>query len=120
MNPPWGPLPAPCDDELLGSYLVRCALRHGSSPTRFCSFHLRGIEVWTRAIDRSATDDLLTRIAIGSALPIARVRKMTLKSLQELMPGAALPAEAPGMTTLGSTIETDTVMACVVVRIAYR
>lgn len=99
MKSSWGPVPKPVDDELLSSFLVRCALARGSSPTRFCSFHLPGIEVWSCDIDRSASDSLLEQVATGAGLSVERVEQMSLRTIE----GVGMPRSAigRGLTTLG-------------------
>ncbi len=74
------PLPVePQEDELLSSFLVRAAQRHGLSPYRFCAFHLPGVPVWNRDIDRSASKELIAAVAVKAGLSPLRVAQMTLR-----------------------------------------
>lgn len=79
----WPAPPAPGADELLSSYLSRVALRYGMTPTRFCAYHVGHTNVWTRDVDRSATDALCQAIATMSALPIERVQAMTMREVAQ-------------------------------------
>lgn len=77
------PLPVePYEDELLSSFLVRAAQRHGLSPYRFCAFHFPGVPVWNRDIDRSASDALLAAVAFKAGLSPTRVAQMTLSGAE--------------------------------------
>lgn len=78
-------LPKPVDDELLSSYLARCAGRYGMSAYRFRSFHLPGFPTWTRDIDRSAPRPLLRAIAAKTGLASARVASMTLGGVESIV-----------------------------------
>lgn len=77
---PWPYRPAPATDELLSSYLVRCAGRYGMPASRFCAFHFPGFQVWTRDVDRSATRPLLDAVAVATGLSHAQVIRMTLRA----------------------------------------
>lgn len=79
----------PANDEVLSSYLVRRAHRHGLSPHRFVRRQFAGAEVWTRDIDSSLGVDLLSKIASSLSLGEATVRSMTLYGLV----GASSPAD---------------------------
>lgn len=74
--------PEPADEELLSSYLTRCAGRHGMSVYRFRAFHFPAFRVWTRDIDRSAPRQLLRAIATDTGLTLARVTAMTLRGTE--------------------------------------
>ncbi len=106
MAVPWLVRFEPIPGEILSGYLVRCAHSNGMTPYRFTSFHCRGIPVWNRDIDRSATDALIEQVSQGSGVSIDRVVDMTLRSLS-LLPGvpdtthAASLAIAPWINALG-------------------
>lgn len=74
--------PVPSDDELLTSYLTRTACRHGVGAYRYCSYFLRGIPIWNRDFDRSASDYAVRRIANLFELEDSRVREMTLREYE--------------------------------------
>ncbi len=96
------PLPlAPHEDELLSSFLVRAAHRHGLSPYRFCAFHFPGMPVWNRDIDRSASNKLLAAIAAKAGLSPEQVVQMTLRSAEAKLGGGAANGPAPWINTVG-------------------
>lgn len=96
------PLPlAPQEDELLSSFLVRSAHRHGLSPYRFCAFHFPDVPVWNRDIDRSASNELLAAIATKAGLSLGRVVQMTLRSVEARLGQEAVRGPALWINTLG-------------------
>ncbi|NIJ78578.1 hypothetical protein FHT08_003712 [Xanthomonas campestris] len=96
------PLPLePHEDELLSSFLVRSAHRHGLSPYRFCAFHFPGAAVWNRDIDRSASDALLAAIAVKAGITPARVMQMTLRSLEGSLGKDLARGSAPWINRVG-------------------
>lgn len=70
----------PVADELLSSYLSRCARIHGMRPTTFAAFHLGSQQVWSRDLDRSASPVLMQTIADLAGLPLARIQTMTMQA----------------------------------------
>ncbi|MBX3726190.1 MAG: TniQ family protein [Xanthomonadales bacterium] len=96
------PLPIePQEDELLSSFLVRAAQRHGLAPYRFCAFHFPSIPIWNRDIDRSASDTLLAAIAVKSGLALARVVQMTLRGAEAGLRGGVTRGPAPWINRIG-------------------
>ncbi len=96
------PLPlAPHEDELLSSFLVRVAHRHGLSPYRFCAFHFPGVPVWNRDIDRSASNEFLEAVATKAGLSLERVVQMTLCSVGARLGQGAARGPAPWINTVG-------------------
>lgn len=63
-QPLWAFKAEPLDDELLSSYLIRAAHRHGLSPYRFCAYYFPGIPIWNRDIDRSASPLFIKNLAL--------------------------------------------------------
>ncbi|MEQ7328398.1 TniQ family protein [Xanthomonas campestris pv. campestris] len=96
------PLPLePHEDELLSSFLVRSAHRHGLSPYRFCAFHFPGASVWNRDIDYSASDALLAAIAVKAGLTPARVMQMKLRSVEGRLEKGLARGSAPWINRVG-------------------
>lgn len=75
---PWTFRVAAKSDELLSSYLARVAYAHGATPYRFYSFHLPCRAIWSRDIDRSASEQLISDIAKLSSLEPHQILSMTL------------------------------------------
>ncbi len=73
---------APIDGELLSSFLIRNAHAHGSSAYRFFSYHLPGVPLWYRDLDRSVSDPVLTRLADFTGMSVDRLISMTLRSYE--------------------------------------
>lgn len=82
MSNGWPFVPAPLNDELLSSFLVRNAHAHGSSAYRFFSYHLPGVPLWYRDLDRSVPDSALSQIADFAGMSLDRVMSMTLRSYE--------------------------------------
>ena len=79
---------APYSDELLSSWLLRTIKSYGSEPHTFCAIAFPGVEVWTRDIDRSASDDLLTTIDRLCAFPPGTAESMTLRDFERRIDGS--------------------------------
>ena len=94
----WFPVP-PIADELLSSYISRCARIHGMSITVFCAVHLQKYEVWTRDIDRSASPALLKAVAELASLPLERVEEMTLRHWESVLNPASKHVGGPGVAS---------------------
>jgi len=96
------PLPvAPQEDELLSSFLVRAAQRHGLSPYRFCAFHFPGVAIWNRDIDRSASDALISAVAVKAGLSPTCVAQMTLRGAEAGLGRGAARSWAPWINQVG-------------------
>lgn len=96
------PLPVePYEDELLSSFLVRAAQRHGLSPYRFCAFHFPDVPVWNRDIDRSASDALLAAIAVKAGLSPTRVAQMTLRGAEARLSRGVASGSASWINRVG-------------------
>jgi len=71
--------------ELLSSFLVRLAARLGVTPHRLqCQFGKR-FEIWTRDVDRSASDALVAAIAKRCDVSDKVVEAMTLRHYEHLL-----------------------------------
>lgn len=108
MSATWRLAPAPSEDELLSSFLVRVAHAHGTGAYRFFSYHLSKIPIWNRDIDRNVSNSTLERIALMSGLSFDHVNDMTLRSYalrpwsrQTLLENAASCAISPWINAIG-------------------
>lgn len=97
----WGVRPEPAEDELLSSYLVRCAGLHGMSAHRFCAFHFPRFEIWTRDIDRSAPKEFVNALASSTGIPLESVRRMTLQDPERLVSSRRRRGTAAWINALG-------------------
>jgi hypothetical protein len=79
----WLPI-LPDHDELLSSFLSRCARVHGMRPTVFCAFHLHPHAVWNRDVDRSASPALMKAIADNAHVQPQDIEAMTLRSWESV------------------------------------
>lgn len=101
----WLPI-QPDPDELLSSFLSRCARVHGMRPTVFCAFHLHPHPVWNRDIDRSASPALMEAIADNAHVQPHDIEALTLRSW-ECITHPVSPCRigssgmAPWITTVG-------------------
>lgn len=75
----WIPV-LPVHEELLSSFLSRCARVHGMRPTVFCAFHLHPHAVWNRDVDRNASQALMKAVADKAHLQPQDIASMTLRS----------------------------------------
>lgn len=101
VQPPWAWCGAPHPGELLSSFLIRVAWRHGSSPTRFCALHFPGIPIWNRDIDRSASPHLIHAVAVKSGRTIEQVRQMTLQETRRNVSGCSAGGVVPWILPIG-------------------
>lgn len=83
-NTAWPIAVQPKTNELLSSFLVRVAHAHGLAPTRFCYYHFPNDSVWNRDIDQNANLNFIKRVSTKAALPLERVKAMTLTGLPAL------------------------------------
>ncbi len=97
----WSFSPKPIDGELLGSYLVRGAGLYGVPPDRFCAFHFPEFRIWTRDIDRSATEPFLNALSEKAGLPPERVERMTLRDWGPLVSSRRHRGAASWINALG-------------------
>lgn len=96
------PLPVePLEDELLSSFLVRAAQRHGLSPYRFCAFHFPGVPVWNRDIDCSPSDALIAAVAVKAGLSPVRVAQMTLRGAKASLSKSVVRGSASWINRVG-------------------
>ena len=75
------PLPAPLQDEILSSWIIRSALSHGTDPMGWSYGLWQDWRGWTRDIDREMPREILGKIARAGEMSIERIRSMTLKPL---------------------------------------
>ncbi len=85
----------PLPDELLSSWLVRLSNNHGLNVHTFCNILWKGINVWNRDIDRSASDELLTSLASKTNCTYAEIKSTTLDSYS----GNLFLSHSPNTTT---------------------
>lgn len=96
----------PDQDELLSSFLSRCARVHGMRPTVFCAFHLHPHAVWNRDVDRSASPALMEAIAHNAHVPPHDIEALTLRSWERIthpVPQCRIGSSgmAPWITSVG-------------------
>lgn len=72
----------PKPDELFSSWLFRLADGNFTKAHTFCRFHLPGFNIWTRDIDKLATDDLLNRLSFLTQIDFERLYQTTLRSYE--------------------------------------
>ena len=71
--------------EVLSSLIIRLARNHVSTPHELCTLLWPDFQFWTRDIDRSASDELLSAIAETTGLGIDALRQSTLRGLVHSM-----------------------------------
>lgn len=80
-----GLIPHPQVDETLSSFILRLARNQSAIPHELCSLIWPGLQFWPRDIDRTASDELIKRVAMVTGLPILGVKAMTLHGLVDGM-----------------------------------
>lgn len=78
----WPAHPKPQEDELLSSWLVRLARANGLKLHTFCDIAWPHKAIWTRDIDKSADEEVLTILADKTATPLNLVYKTVLKAYE--------------------------------------
>lgn len=79
--------PVPFDDELLSSFLARATAISGVSLHTFCVRIAGQIPVWTRDIDRTAPEQLLTQVASRLLLDRDQLCRLTLHNEERILSG---------------------------------
>jgi hypothetical protein len=81
----WPLVPPLLADEVLSSWLCRCALALGTDPVRFAAALWPGSRTWSRDFDRDPGDAQLLTLAGSSGLPLADLEHAALGSTLALM-----------------------------------
>ncbi|NHZ83670.1 hypothetical protein F2P44_31045 [Massilia sp. CCM 8695] len=74
-------LPGLVENELLSSYLGRCAAMRGTSLYRFSKACSPDWPAWSRDLDRACGDVVLNQIAICTGVSAGRLREATLEAV---------------------------------------
>ncbi len=78
-KPQWVAHPHPRRGEILSSWLSRCAFANGLSGHCFTQRAFSGVPIWTRDIDRFATESLLAEASDQSRIKLRNLRKSVLR-----------------------------------------
>lgn len=76
------------EDELLSSWLIRCAYNHLTAPTSFTNMHFSEYSknvIWQRDLDVWAPDSFLYRLSFKSGIDILRLKKATIRSFEGVL-----------------------------------
>lgn len=99
----WPVHPAPRDDELLSSWMVRLAHGNGFKVQAFYAAELgRDAALWNRDIDRCARDDLVERLAARTGRAPDEVERLTLRSLEGYLAEDLRVQKPPWVLSLGA------------------
>lgn len=79
------------DDETLSSLLLRLAYNHSATSHELCVHLWPTDQFWTRDIDRTIADMVLSRIARATSIPYSQLEQATLRGLIEKMGLAPYP-----------------------------
>lgn len=78
----WPARTGPREDELLSSWLVRLAMRHGLKLHTFCSMAWPKKSIWNRDPDKSADEELITVLSARTGCPVERAGAATLAAYE--------------------------------------
>ena len=74
----WAPAPSLQPDEILSSWLCRCAMSLGTDPLRFTGALWPGDRVWSGDLDRDPGNERLRTLATASGFPNADIERASL------------------------------------------
>lgn len=102
ISDPWLVHPKAQPDELLSSWLIRIAARQGRKLHNFCHSNWPGLQIWTRDIDSSAPETLLSRLSEKTYTPSNNVNKTCLKTHEGVLyPTLTVRGITPHLTPIG-------------------
>lgn len=84
----WPLVPALLDDEVISSWLVRCALAQGCEPTTLTADVWPDTRVWCIDSDREFSEQQLITLSERSGISVDALVASTLMPLQQMMTGA--------------------------------
>lgn len=88
VNALWPLTPALLEDEVISSWLVRCALAHDCEPTTLTGDVWPGVRVWCADIDRELSSGQLAALHTRSGLTVRSLEASTLVRFWGQMTGA--------------------------------
>lgn len=91
----------PAKNELFSSWLMRSSFAHGLTPYRFSNYWAPSIPIWSRDIDRSASNGLLHTMSCHSGFDIKTFEKMTLRSIEHNLVKEHRQAAVPFLLAAG-------------------
>ncbi len=100
----WPVVPLLLQDEIISSWLVRCALAQGCEPTTLTGEVWPGLRFWCTDPDRDLSTEKIASLSLFSGISVDALQASTLQSLYQVMAGAAgFPKGiAPWILCLGS------------------
>ena len=102
LRPTWTFRRAPRDDELLSSWLVANARRHGGQLHTFCEISFGKTEIWTRDIDRHAGPRLLAKASELGGLSLDQIKALTLRDqVSRVQTSTSAQSNPPWLLRLG-------------------
>lgn len=90
VNAVWPMVPALLRDELISSWLMRCALAQGCDATTLTGEVWPGLRYWCRDPDRELSIDQSLQLNQLSGIPAAALQAATLQPLYHLMTGTSV------------------------------
>jgi hypothetical protein len=104
VNAVWPVVPLLLQDEIISSWLVRCALAQGCEPTTLTGEVWPGLRFWCTDPDRDLSTEKIASLSLFSGISVDALQASTLQSLYQVMAGAAgFPKGiAPWILCLGS------------------
>ncbi len=89
VNALWPLVPALLDDEVMSSWLVRCALCHGCEPVTLTTDVWPDFRIWCLDPDRKLSKEHLIALSRRAGMTIESLDASTLRPLQQKMTGTA-------------------------------
>lgn len=90
VNAVWPLVPELLEDEIISSWLVRCALAQGCEPTTLARDAWPELRFWCTDPDRSLSSEQLASLSRLSGMPMEVLQASTLQPLQRSMVSTAL------------------------------
>lgn len=99
---PWPMRRKPLQDELLSSWLLRNVRAHSGWPHSFCRAVWGGLQIWTRDIDRSAPELVLSTLAAKTQTSYdAAVQTLLRPQMRDILGAEPIQGVAPWVLPVG-------------------
>lgn len=87
VNAVWPLVPPLLQDEVISSWLMRCALAQGCDPTALTGEVWPGLRFWCSDPDRELSSEQAVRLSQLSGIPAAALQAASLQPLYQMMAG---------------------------------
>lgn len=97
VNAQWPAVPSLLEDEIISSWLVRCALKHGCEPTTLTNDVWPGYRIWCSDPDRGLSSERLDVLSDLSGMTSESLQASTLMPVHRSITGDACFAQGAAL-----------------------